>query len=91
MRRESLSEDDEIRLNKLTVLAQHPVTISQILTDSKFRDFPNFIDIKSDHYPTFMDRLVDKGLFEKNKDGYSWFKHELVHRCLDGSWQWYVH
>jgi hypothetical protein len=54
-----------------------------ILNDSKFRDFLNFIDLKSDHYPRFMERLVDKGLFEKNKDGYSWFKHELVQKCLD--------
>jgi AAA+ ATPase superfamily predicted ATPase len=84
LRRKSLSEDDDIKLNKLVILAQLPVTIKQLTQhDTIFKEFYEFIGIDADYYPRFIERLVEKDLFERTSDGYAWFKHELIQMCLE--------
>jgi len=83
MRRAGLTEDDDITLNKLAVLTERPFMAKEILNNSIFRKFVDYIGIEPDRYPMFVDRLVERGIFEKNKDGYVWFKHELVQMCID--------
>ncbi|MDQ6667638.1 MAG: hypothetical protein M3Y53_05350 [Thermoproteota archaeon] len=83
MRRAGLTEDEDITLNKLAVLANRSFVIKEIFQDPIFRKFANLIGIAPDRYPRFVDRLVEKELFEKGKDGYAWFKHELVQMCVE--------
>jgi len=84
MRRRILSDDDEARLNKLAVLEKLPVIFKDLtLESSQFKEFIKFIGIESDYYPRLIDRLVEKGLFERTEWGFAWFKHELIQKCLN--------
>jgi hypothetical protein len=83
MRRKSLNDDDEIRLNKIAVLAQLPRVIKQISSDIVFDEIAGYVGLEPERFPRFVERLVEKGLFELNDDGYGWFRHELVHICLE--------
>jgi AAA+ ATPase superfamily predicted ATPase len=82
MRRKSLDVDDEIRLNKIAILAQLPLMTKQIPSDIMFDEIAGYLGLEPERYPRFIERLVEKGLFELTDEGYGWFRHELVHICL---------
>ena len=66
--------DDIVRLNKMAVLIQ-PL---------KIKELSEILDTKFDYLPPFINKLMKVGLFEK-RDGYAWFSHELVQKCLEDS------
>jgi len=77
-RRDSLSEEDRIKLNKMSVLA-YPL---QDLND--LAKFLGMTKATLDHLPLLFDSLIKKSIFEK-KENYQWFKHELVRRYIRDS------
>jgi hypothetical protein len=77
-----LQVSQNARLDKLAILAQNPLTIERLTQDSAFKELLRLIEIKLDQYPRFIERLLDKGLFENNDAGIAWFANDLVQKCL---------
>ena len=66
--------DDIVKLNKMAVLVQ-PL---------KIKELSEILETKFDYLPPFIDKLIKVGFFKK-RDGYAWFSHELVQKCLEDS------
>jgi hypothetical protein len=56
-------------LNKIYILT----------TPCQVKELFQILNIGIDHIRPFIDELVEVGIFEK-KDGYEWFRHEIVQR-----------
>jgi tetratricopeptide (TPR) repeat protein len=69
-RKYGLNDSDIIKLYKMSILVQP-------LNDEKLA---NFLDTDVDSLRPFMERLLEKGIFEEN---YNWFKNDMVRRCFE--------
>lgn len=67
-------------LNRMAVLVQPPIDEKN---NQNFEALSKFLNIELGYMLLFIDRLVMNGLFEQKNDGITWFKHELIQKCIE--------
>jgi tetratricopeptide (TPR) repeat protein len=73
--RRGLSEEDQTRLSKLSIML-YPARDEFIA--KKYLEFPTL-----GNFHPFDSRMEDKGIFERISKNTSWFKHELIKYCFE--------
>jgi len=67
-RQNSLSEQDQVRLYKMSILLQPP----------KYKRLGKYLE--TDPVKPFLNRLIENRVFDER---FKWFRHELVQRCFE--------
>jgi tetratricopeptide (TPR) repeat protein len=73
--KKDLPDEEQINIDKLSV-SFHPIDDQIIAMYLKFRDE------NPDLFYPFMERLVERGIFERES---AWFRHQLIQKCFDDS------